>query len=229
MKGTRTQPAPTVSAGAQRVNWISSLSDRISALGPPKGYRVIPVDFGVSTRINTHQVEGSCVSEVSCPSERLAEAYKRLVASSETHRSAVHEFSKPFAEIERAIKNLNLAVVTWQKMAGGEDNYGGYWSRDVGYARTKGFWGLAVRSVRGHHSWDEDEIEQWPFDEAPSSLRLEALDKMPDLLEEIIKNADKTTKKLEARTPDAADLARAIKDASAELRAEKDQLKGRRK
>lgn len=164
--------------------------------------------------------------EVSSASQRLAHAYKRLVASSETHRSASYEFSKPFAEIERAIKSLNLPVVTWQKMAGGSDNYGGYWSRDVGYARTKGIWGLAIRSVRGHDSWDEDDIEQWPFDEAPSSLRLEALDKLPDLLEEIIKNADKTTKKLEEKTPDALDLARAIKDAATELRDDNKRLKG---
>jgi hypothetical protein len=188
------------------------------------------VDCGESTRVNQlTRLEGIRVAEQPLASQRLADAYKRLVASSETHRSATHKFSKPVAEIEWAIKHLNLPVVTWQKIAGGEDNYGGYWSRDVGYARTRGLWGLAVRSVRGHSSWDEDEIEQWPFDEAPSSLRLEALDKLPDLLEEIVKNADKTTKKLEQRTPDAVDLARAIKEASAELRVEKDHLKGRRK
>jgi hypothetical protein len=28
-------------------------------------------------------------------------------------------------------------------------------------------WGLAVRSVNGHHSWDEDDIELWAFDDAP--------------------------------------------------------------
>lgn len=167
--------------------------------------------------------------EIFSPSVRLADAYKRLVASSELHRSASHQFSKPFAEIERAIKELNLPVVTWQKVVEGEDNYGGYWSREVGYARSRGYWGLALRSVRGHHSWEEDEIEQWPFDEAPGSLQLEALDKLPDLLEAIIKNADKTTKKLEEKTPEAQDLAQAIKDASTELREEKARQRGRKK
>ncbi|HXT69936.1 MAG TPA: hypothetical protein VN700_09285 [Vicinamibacterales bacterium] len=173
------------------------------------------------------KMEGSGVAEISSPSERLADAYKRLVVAAASHRSASHEFTKPFAEIERAIKDLNLPVATWQKIAGGEDNYGGYWSRDVGYARTKGIWGLALRSVRGHESWEEDDSEQWPFDEAPSSLRLEALEKLPDLLEQIIKNAEKTTRKLEEKTPEAQDLARAIKDASAELREEAKRLKGR--
>lgn len=158
------------------------------------------------------------MSNVPSSSERLVSAYKRLVAVAETQKIAARQFSAPIAEIDRALQRLDLGLITWQKIAGGEDDYGGYWSRDVGYARIKGDWGLAIRSVRGHHGWEEDEVEQWLFGEAPSSMRIEALEKVPDLLEELIKNAEKTTKKLQEKTVEARELATALKVAVEELK-----------
>jgi prefoldin subunit 5 len=158
-------------------------------------------------------------------SERLASAYKRLAATSDTLNTASDEFSKPIAEIDFALQKLNIGLVTWQTIHGGGDDGDGYWSRDVGYAKVGGKWGLAIRTVNGHQSWDVDDIDEWLFHEAPRPYRIEALEKLPDLLEQIIKNADKTTKKLQEMTVEAKELANAVKQAAEEVKKEKEAAK----
>jgi hypothetical protein len=66
-------------------------------------------------------------------SERLASAYKRLAASAEVLNSASDEFAKPVAELDAALQTLNLGLLTWHRVAGGEDDNDNFWSREVGY------------------------------------------------------------------------------------------------
>ncbi len=152
------------------------------------------------------------------PSERLASAYKRLAASAQTLNAASDEFSKPVAELEAAVQKLNLGLVTWQKVVGGGDEYDNYWRREIGYMRVDGKWGLVIRSVSGNHNHDEPDIELWSFGDAPRSYRIEAIDKLPDLLEELIKNSEKTAKKLKEKTVEARELATALKQAAEEIK-----------
>lgn len=155
-------------------------------------------------------------------SERLASAFKRLVSTANDYNAASAEFSKPVLQIEESVEPLNLRLTTWKKIVGGADDYGNYWSRDVGYTRVNGRWRIVVRAMSGNYNVEEaDEYELWPFDEAPQSYRIEALDKLPDLLEELIKNAEKTAKKLKELTPDAKELAAAVKQATKEVQKER--------
>lgn len=96
-------------------------------------------------------------------SERLASAYKRLACSSDVLNTASDEFSKPISEIDTALQRLNIGLVTWQAIAGGSDEGDGYWSRDVGYAKVGGKWGLAIRTVSGHHSREVDDTDSGCF------------------------------------------------------------------
>lgn len=161
------------------------------------------------------------MSEGPSRSERLASAYKRLVASAEVLSTESSEFAKPIERIDAFLSTLNLRLITWQKVVGGEDEYDNYWSRDVGYARVRGEWRLAIRTVRGNHGSDDHDVEQWPFTEAPPSYRIEALERLPDLLEELIKNTDKTAKKLKETTVEARELATALTEAAKEVKQQK--------
>lgn len=154
-------------------------------------------------------------------SARLAAAYKRLAQSADALGAASDDFSKPIAEIDAALARLNIGLVTWATVTGGNDDGDGYWSRDVGYAKIGGKWGLAIRTVDGHHSWERDDIDEWLFHDAPRSYRIEALEKLPDLLEQLIKNSDKTTKKLQEKTVEANELAGALGQAVEEVKREK--------
>ena len=107
----------------------------------------------------------------------------------------------------------------------GEDDYDNYWRRDVGYARLNGRWGLALRKINGHHGSADNDVEEWHYNDAPRSYRIEALDKLPDLLEELVKNAERTAKKLKESTTAAQELAAILKTVAAEVAPER---KGRR-
>lgn len=151
-------------------------------------------------------------------SERLASAYKRLAASAEVLSTASDEFAKPISQLDEALKKLDLGLLTWERVSGGQDD-DSYWRRDVGYARIGRTWGLAIRKINGNHAYPDDEtIEQWLFNEAPRSYRIEALDKLPDLLEELIKNSDKTAKKLKEKAVEAQELAIALNAATEEVK-----------
>jgi hypothetical protein len=152
------------------------------------------------------------------PSVRLASAYKRLAASAAALNAASDEFSKPIEELETALQRLNLGLITWQKVVGGEDEYENYWRREIGYTRMDGTWGIVIRSVSGNHNHDEPDVELWSFGDAPRSYRIEAVDKLPELLEELIRNSDKTAKKLRDKTAEARELAAAVKQAAEELK-----------
>jgi prefoldin subunit 5 len=155
-------------------------------------------------------------------SERLASAYKRLAASADILNQASDEFAKPISELDKALQRLNLGLLTWHRVNGGEDDFDNYWRRDIGYARIGGKWGLALRRVTGNKTINDDEsIEEWLFNDAPRSYRIEALDKLPDLLDQLCKGSDKTARKLKESTIEAQQLATALSQAAAELERQK--------
>jgi hypothetical protein len=169
------------------------------------------------------------VAEGPSTSERLASAYKRLAASSEALNAASNQLSKPIAEAEALLQRLNIGLDTWQRVAGHSHDSGHFWSREIGYIKFyDGTWSLAIRATRGHEAEEEDHTEIWRFNDAPRSYRIEALDKLPDLLEELIKNADKTAKKLLEKTVEANELASALKQAADEIHQQKELAKAQK-
>jgi hypothetical protein len=85
------------------------------------------------------------------------------------------------------------------------------YSEQVGYAKISGKWGIAVRTV-SEVSWRPDaHIEEWAFSDAPCQLRLEAIDFVPQLLDELAKEAADNTKKITEKTEELQQLVAAVK------------------
>ena len=59
------------------------------------------------------------------------------------------------------------------------------------------------------------------FNEAPRSLRVEAIDKIPDLLEKLIKEAEAIAKKVRAKVSQATELAEAIQQTAVDVATKK--------
>src|SRR6266852_6315323 len=146
------------------------------------------------------------------PPERAVDAYKRLAASAEALSSKSDEFARVVALVDHVLKSLNLGITAWERINGSdEDGCGNYWSEEVGYAKVERKWGIAIRTRNGNHREVEDrESEAWLFNDAPRPLRIDAIDKIPDLMEKLIKAADKTTKKIDQKMADASKLADAL-------------------
>ena len=151
--------------------------------------------------------------------ERVQAAFRNLSTSATNLNAASDELRKTVSILEEALKHLNLGISTWVTITGDEQSNGDYWSRDLGYVRFGGKWGIALREVAGNHAFEEDEKDEtWSFNDAPRWLRIEGISKIPELLEKLIKQADDTTERIRKKTVEANELAAAIKAAAAESR-----------
>ena len=145
------------------------------------------------------------------PSERISTAFKTLIGSAKNINDASGELAKPIGSLEKALKRLNLGVACWTRISGGSDVYN-YWSQEVGYSRVRGTWRLAIRTVDGIEGDPDPAIEEWPFGEAPRYLRVKAVDKLPELIEALVKATDATTTRLKKKVVPAQELATAVNE-----------------
>jgi len=158
------------------------------------------------------------MAEAPSPSatERIAASYKRLASSALALNKVSDEFSKPVEIIEMALRQLNVGVEAWEKIRGNDnDENGDYWHEYIGFAKVDRIWRIALSKVEGnHHNPDREEDETWPFEDAPRSLRISAIDKLPDLVEKLIEAADKTARKMQSKVNDGMALANAVTEAA---------------
>lgn len=159
------------------------------------------------------------MGEAPVPADRLVESYRKLAATADVLSAKSDALSNVIGVIDSTLQGLNLGIIAWEKISGvNDEDAGSYWSKDVGYAKIHGIWGLAIRETRGNHHGEDHEVEEWLFSNAPRSLRIEALDKIPDLLDKLNASAEKTARKIEAKTQQAGVMAQALMHAAAEVR-----------
>ena len=115
--------------------------------------------------------------------ERVSTAFEKLVASATELNAISDEIAKPIATIEATLQRLNLVA-------------GYFWDRSIGYAKVSRVWGIAIRARSGPLELvtpERTETETWRFNDAPRSYRIQALKKLPDLLEQLLEATCKTT------------------------------------
>lgn len=151
------------------------------------------------------------------PSERIsASLFKDLADSSLRLNSSSDELSKAIRPIDAALKKLNLGVSAWYAYRGSDpDQEGNYSFRRIGYAKVGGKWGLALSTDSGNAYDESDNYEQWLFNDAPRSMRIEALEYIPDLLEQLVKESNKVAEDLQKKAKHAHELAEKISALSA--------------
>lgn len=147
---------------------------------------------------------------------RVSSAYKQLTTAASELNAVSDELGKFVTALDAAIKKLNLGISTWIRLDSREDGLGNYAKRDLGYAKVSGRWGIALRAMAGNHnSPDISDLEEWLFNEAPRSLRIEAIEKLPDLFEGLIKEAEAATAQIRSRTSQAQQLANILTEIAA--------------
>jgi hypothetical protein len=159
------------------------------------------------------------------PTQRIATSFKDLATSSRELNSAAAELHEVVSVFEKHLLTIKPHVATWYEIASGEDDSGArYWNRSIGFANINGTWGIGLRTEEGHVHSDFAESEAWLFKDAPQWMQIESVTKLPDLLEEIVKRTQETTKKLRAKTERARALAEALSKAVEEEAAVADLL-----
>ncbi|MEQ1869159.1 MAG: hypothetical protein ABL961_03960 [Vicinamibacterales bacterium] len=139
---------------------------------------------------------------------RVSSAYKQLSSAATELNTVSDELGKFVGALDTALKRLNLGISTWIRLDSREDGLGNYTKRDLGYAKVGGRWGISLRTMAGNHNTpDISTVEEWLFNDAPRALRIEAIEKLPDLFDALIKDAETATAQIRSRTSQAQHLA----------------------
>jgi hypothetical protein len=149
--------------------------------------------------------------------ERVANYYSQLTTVAADLNAVSDELGKSIAEIDVALKKLNLGITTWVAISRTDEAYfddSPLWRWDIGYAKVDGKWGISLRKISGDYSNpDQSDNEEWLFNDAPRALRLEAIGKIPELLEKLSKDAVDTASEIRAKLGEAQTVAEAVKGA----------------
>jgi len=118
--------------------------------------------------------------------------------------------SKQIEVLEGQLKQLNLGVTAWARVNHTYDDEGGECITEIGYSRFRSRWGIALRSCYIEPSHEEHE-EMWPFTDGPRQLRIDAVDKIPELLEQLDTEAEKMISALSAKVKKVEELTSKMK------------------
>jgi hypothetical protein len=126
--------------------------------------------------------------------------------------AATNEFGASVTQVERYLEHMNIGVPAWVRVKGWSNPEGQFWSREVGYDRFPDGWHLAIRETSGAEGWeDKERKETWIFNHAPRKSRLSAADKIPALLRELVKEADRTSRRLREKAVEVNAFAATLK------------------
>ena len=159
-----------------------------------------PKSSSVSSEANQQAPLPDCVSAV----------FQRLMQSAATLNAVSDELGKPVSEIEAALKKLTGGfdvVVASERWISKPVTTGTAIS-----ATTK----CPAAGVLPFAIWagcvsDEPTTEEhWLFNDAPRSYRLEAADKIPDLLEALVIASDETAANLKKKIDDVRQVAHTV-------------------
>jgi hypothetical protein len=148
-------------------------------------------------------------------SVKVQNAFRALTAAADHLNSVSDQLGKPIAELETLLKKLNLGVVVWARMEGEDHEFGEeWWSRDIGYAKIGGKWGIALRTCSGDYQRPKEDVEEaWQFNEAPRWIRVLGVDHIPTLIEKMVTETNQTAQKIKGKVSEASDIVTAVRGA----------------
>jgi hypothetical protein len=160
-------------------------------------------------------------NDIAPPLERAADSYSEVSAVAKELNWVSDELGKIVAQLDEALKKLNLGVTVWVKLSvRGPEPQNDLWdeSDELGYAKIKGKWGIAIRTVgKDIQNPKHSSEEQWLFHDAPRALRLVAIDRFAELLNALTAKATKTKDEIQQRLSIAPAVADAGTKASGRI------------
>jgi hypothetical protein len=152
------------------------------------------------------------------PYERISASYKSLADAAAGLNAASDSLGQLMTAIDDALARLNLGVSAWITFVDMSSDGPNYHYGQVGYAKISHKWGIGIRTVEGHEAYPErDDIESWLFNDAPRTLRVGAVEKLPELLDGLARTAIETTDKLKSSAEQAGQFVKGVKFAATEI------------
>jgi hypothetical protein len=168
-------------------------------------------------RIQTCPVKEAVMASAQDPLvEKVESSFRKLSTVASELNFVSDELGKCVSEMDAALKKLNLGIEVWVEISGGQDDMG-FWSRELGYQKIGGKWGIALRTISGAYGCEEDsDIEAWLFNDGPRYLRLASIEKIPELLQQLSAEGTKAAAEVSKRLTDVKKVAAAVKRSAEE-------------
>jgi hypothetical protein len=139
--------------------------------------------------------------------ERIQNAVKQLPSVAAKINAASDDLAKPITKLEASLKKYSLGIPTWVTIKSGGE-VPDHWEDELGYTKIDGKWRIAIRSIEGNLQYPEaDSYSAWAFNDAPRHLRVEAIEKIPDLLEALISNTTNMTNEIITKSQELGAMA----------------------
>ena len=144
--------------------------------------------------------------------EKIQTHFQALSSVAHSLNTASDELTRVVGVLDEALKKLNVGLTVWVIFEDRCQNVDMQYDCDqIGYCKVDGKWGISLRHIWGHEAFDDhDEDGPWLFNDAPRELRLRGIDKIPEVIEALAKEASNTTKRIQEKTKDVRELAGAI-------------------
>lgn len=132
-----------------------------------------------------------------------------LTSTARTLNELSDQLTKEVEIVESALNRLGLGVrasVKVEILDRSRDGSSERWTQ-LSYGKSKNGWGFLIEEIQENINYPEaDRWETWPFKEAPREYRIKAVNRIPDLLEELAKRANETAATIKANISMAKDL-----------------------
>jgi hypothetical protein len=148
--------------------------------------------------------------------DRVKKLIEKFPAAASTLNDATDQLSKSVGKLDAVLKRFSLGVPTWVSFNRQSDADAElYYEEQVGYAKIGGKWGVAIKTVEYNSARRDSDREQWLFNDAPRLLRVNAVEKVPELLEAILGSAADMSKRITEKAEEV-DVLTAAMNAAAE-------------
>jgi hypothetical protein len=144
---------------------------------------------------------------------KIQTSFQALSEIAPALNTASDELTKTVSYLDEALKKLNVGLAAWVTFntRGCEEEPQAFDEDQIGYSKVNGVWGIALRRMWGDPARDEYGHEgPWLFNDASREMRLLSIDKIPEVIEKLAKDALNTKKKVEEKTKEVRALADAI-------------------
>lgn len=133
-------------------------------------------------------------------------SFERLRKTAVNVNAVSDKLSKEIESLDAALKGLNLGVSAWVTLSESSDDDGTLYTDYLGYIRFGSRWGIALRSRICFTTGQDDDETVWLFSDAPRKLRIEAVEKLPALIEKLCVEAEVMLVELQSKVEGVSSL-----------------------
>jgi hypothetical protein len=138
---------------------------------------------------------------------------KALTTNSKTLNSLTDQLTEQVAQVESVVNVLNLGLrvsIIVHSYSGDDEPW---LSSDLrlSYDKNDGKWGFEIEEYDEDHNTDRrHNYKSWKFKDAPRALRLEVVQRIPDLIKEMVKESEVAAKQVTEKLGDAKSIASSL-------------------